>query len=124
KTDLKDIKRVKEVAQTSILHKDIAMKNNELIKKVHTVLENASGIEISRFHPESTFYEIGLDSLLLTQIATILSKEFGLPITFRKLSEEYCSLSLLANYLGANDLSVTQAEERIGGQAKGRQLTS
>src|SRR5690606_31280347 len=52
--------------------------------------------------PDSSFIEIGLDSLLLTQVALTLKKEFKLPITFRKLTEEYGSLSLLAEYLDAN----------------------
>jgi hypothetical protein len=36
---------------------------------------------------------------LLTQIATNLKKEFNVPITFRKLFEEYNSLDLLAAHL-------------------------
>src|SRR5690606_7768013 len=47
------------------------------------------------------FLEIGLDSLLLTQLALTLKKQFQLPITFRKLSEAYSSIDLLAEYLDA-----------------------
>jgi glutamate-1-semialdehyde aminotransferase/acyl carrier protein len=51
--------------------------------------------------PDMSFIEIGLDSLILTQVALMLKKQFSLPITFRQLNEELGSLELLANYLDA-----------------------
>ncbi len=81
---------------------NVAMRKTVLIQKLKQILENASGIETEGVNPDSSFLEIGLDSLLLTQLALTLKKEFKLPITFRKLTEEYSSLSLLAEYLDAN----------------------
>lgn len=78
------------------------MRKTQLIEKIKSILENASGIETAGMNSESSFFEIGLDSLLLTQVALTLKKEFKLPITFRKLTEEYDSLSALADYLDAN----------------------
>jgi len=43
-----------------------------------------------------------LDSLLLTQVAISLKREFGLPITFRKLNEEYPTIASLVDYLDQN----------------------
>lgn len=68
-----------------------------LIDKLKDIFEDTSGIEMDS--TDASFIEIGFDSLLLTQIATSLKKEFNVPITFRKLFEEYSSLDLLANYL-------------------------
>jgi amino acid adenylation domain-containing protein len=70
-----------------------------LQKAIARVLK-ISGIE--SYDLSQSFLEIGLDSLLLTQVALNLKKEFDLPITFRKLSEEYFSPSLLIQYLEKN----------------------
>ncbi|MDN3585372.1 amino acid adenylation domain-containing protein [Pedobacter aquatilis] len=78
------------------------MRKQALIKQVKDILENASGFEMDNVTPDMTFIEIGLDSLLLTQVALILKKQFSLPITFRQLNEEFGTLDLLTNYLDAN----------------------
>lgn len=78
------------------------MRKNTLIEKIKTILEEASGIEMNGVTPDMSFIEIGLDSLLLTQVALTLKKEFQLPITFRQLNEEYGTLDRLASYLDAS----------------------
>jgi amino acid adenylation domain-containing protein len=93
------------------------MRNQVLIDKIKELLENASGIDMSNITPEMTFIEMGLDSLLLTQVALNLKKQFALPITFRQLNEEYSTTALLTDYLAAklpaeaptNPLSLTTA---------------
>lgn len=77
----------------------ITMRKDLLINKVKTLLEDASGIDIKEAPLQASFIEIGFDSLLLTQIAQSLKKEFGLPITFRQLNEDYRNLDLLGEYL-------------------------
>ena len=80
----------------------LAMKKNNLAVKIRQVLEDASGIEMRNVAPNQNFVEIGLDSLLLTQIAISLKREFNLPITFRKLNEEYPTIDLLTDYIDRN----------------------
>src|SRR5690606_26180494 len=65
------------------------MRKTNLIEKLKEMLENATGIETAGIDPKANFLEIGLDSLLLTQLALTLKKKFDLPITFRNLTEEY-----------------------------------
>ncbi|AYL95861.1 polyketide synthase [Mucilaginibacter celer] len=77
----------------------IPMRKDILIDKLKEVFEDAAGIEIDMAATGLSFIEIGFDSLSLTQIATNLKKIFSVPITFRKLFEEYNSLELLAAYL-------------------------
>ncbi|MEJ0106405.1 MAG: amino acid adenylation domain-containing protein [Bacteroidota bacterium] len=77
----------------------IVMRKKTLIDKVKEILENASGIEMHQVTPEMTFIEMGLDSLLLTQIALTLKKEFQVPVSFRQLNEDYNNLESLASYL-------------------------
>lgn len=70
-----------------------------LTEEVKSVLENASGIEINAHEHHMNFVELGLDSLVLTQVALALKKAFSLPITFRGLNETYYSLDTLSAYL-------------------------
>ena len=78
------------------------MRNDILLAKVKAIVEDASGFEMAEVTPDLTFIEMGLDSLLLTQIAIMLRKEFGLPLTFRQLNDEYASPNLLVSFLDQN----------------------
>jgi amino acid adenylation domain-containing protein len=82
--------------QSNIMRKDL------LADKLYGIFEDASGIEIEKDAADLSFPEIGFDSLLLTQIATNLKKTFNVPVTFRKLFEEYNSINLLADFLDKN----------------------
>src|SRR5690606_26756672 len=78
---------------------DTRMRKQLLINKVRDILDQASGITIEDHAIHDNFVEMGFDSLLLTQIAQALKKEFNVPITFRKLNEECSSLERLADFL-------------------------
>lgn len=74
----------------------------QLTEQVKNILEDASGIEMAGATPDMTFIELGLDSLLLTQVALVLKKQFNLPITFRQLNEDLGTIAQLTDYLDAN----------------------
>ena len=78
------------------------MRRTNLMTKVQGMLEDASGIALHTADPDASFVELGLDSLLLTQVSLNLKKNFNLPITFRQLNEDYGSMNLLVSYLDAN----------------------
>ncbi|HLU88647.1 MAG TPA: amino acid adenylation domain-containing protein [Cyclobacteriaceae bacterium] len=63
-------------------------------------LLNESGIAVP--DTSMSFLELGLDSLLLTQVSTTIKKEFDIPVTFRQLNEKYNSPALLIDYLDKN----------------------
>jgi amino acid adenylation domain-containing protein len=67
-----------------------------LQNKVKDLLK-ATGIDMPS--PSMSFLEMGLDSLLLTQVALTFKKEFNLPLTFRQLNENLSSPALLVKYL-------------------------
>ncbi|KAA9353449.1 polyketide synthase [Larkinella humicola] len=77
----------------------VVMRKDALINKVKEMLEEASGLEMEGVLPDMSFLEMGLDSLLLTQVSITLKREFGLPITFRQLNEEYATIDSLVAYL-------------------------
>ena len=68
-----------------------------LIAQIKHLLEESSGLELADASNEETFLEMGLDSLFLTQVATSLSKKFGVKISFRQLNEEVPNLDKLAD---------------------------
>jgi amino acid adenylation domain-containing protein len=76
------------------------MTRKELLSnKIRDIFEAASGIDMVSIPENMSFAEAGFDSLLLTQIALNLKKEFALPITFRQLYERYENIDLLSAYL-------------------------
>jgi amino acid adenylation domain-containing protein len=77
----------------------IRSKKAVLIDRLKGILKNASGIEVEAIRSDMNFVEIGFDSLLLTQFALNLKKEFEVPISFRQLNENINNLELLAGYL-------------------------
>ncbi|GAB3768753.1 hypothetical protein GCM10028818_03690 [Spirosoma horti] len=83
----------------AIDHKHTIMRKDALLLKVNQLLEDASGIDMVGVAPTTSFLEIGFDSLLLTQVALNLKKEFSLPITFRQLTSTYTTPEQLADYL-------------------------
>ena len=88
-----------------------------LLLKISEIIENVSGIIYEFDTVASTFLELGLDSLSLTQLAGRLKKEFDLPVSFRQLNETLSSPSLLADYIISNRAEVnpldSTKEEKI-----------
>ena len=70
-----------------------------ILGKICGVLKNLSGQEQDVADFQTTFLELGFDSLLLTQVAQAFRKEFGVKVTFRQLLEDYATMDSLAGYL-------------------------
>ena len=70
-----------------------------LAARVRGVLGKLSGQGFGPEHDEATFLDLGLDSLLLTQAAGALRREFGVPLAFRQLLEELPGVAAVAVYL-------------------------
>ena len=71
----------------------------QLLPLLKSVLETTSGFDVSDADEVTTFLEMGLDSLSLTQVAIALKKQFKIKITFRNLLEDYPNLGTLADFL-------------------------
>lgn len=85
-------------ANTAIVDASLSAKD-QLIAQIKHLLEESSGLELANASNEDTFLEMGLDSLFLTQVATSLSKKFGVKISFRQLNEELPNLDKLADHI-------------------------
>ncbi|MFS8136550.1 MAG: amino acid adenylation domain-containing protein [Thermomonas sp.] len=78
-----------------------------LVAQLRDVFEDVSGIDMADADPVANFIELGLDSLILTQLALQLQKTFNTKITFRQLMGECSSLDRLSGWLDAQLPAVT-----------------
>src|SRR5205814_7331176 len=51
-----------------------------------------------------SFLELGLDSLLLTQLASAVQRRFDVRVSFRELQEEHATMDLLAAHIDARSV--------------------
>lgn len=73
---------------------------NRLEEKLVEIFESTSGIDVGAFSKDTSFLEMGMDSLFLTQISLQLKKELKVNVGFRQLLEDYESIEKLADHLG------------------------
>ena len=92
------ITKLDTITNTKDLEMNVDAKNF-IEKKLIELFSRSSGIEIGTYDRQTTFLEMGMDSLFLTQVSLVLKKELKVAITFRQLLEDYCSLDLLSEYL-------------------------
>jgi amino acid adenylation domain-containing protein len=73
--------------------------HSALETKLINIFEDASGMDVKSHGTETSFLEMGMDSLFLTQIALKIKKELKVTVSFRQLLEEYSTISLLSVFL-------------------------
>jgi amino acid adenylation domain-containing protein len=76
-------------------------RKERLLVAARSLLHELSGYDLSGVDPSTNLLELGLDSLLLTQAATLFQRKFGASISFRQLMEELGSLDAIAAHLDA-----------------------
>ncbi|MBC7690584.1 MAG: amino acid adenylation domain-containing protein [Methylotenera sp.] len=79
-------------------HAPLARKQG-LIPQLRAVLEESSGMDLGSMDDRTTFTEMGMDSLFLTQAALELGKKFKVKVTFRQLLEDFSNLDALSGYI-------------------------
>lgn len=71
------------------------------MQSVVLLLEEILGGRIESFDPDSRFISLGLDSLLLTQLARAVRARLGFEVSFRQLTDQYSTSRLLADAIAA-----------------------
>src|SRR5690606_27927708 len=104
-TTVPDVKNASENIDT--------IDGSSTLREIRTIINNVTGLDVSKVPNHKTFIEIGLDSLLLTQLAQIFKNKFNVPITFRRLNEELNSLDLLANYITTQSADKQQVNQNV-----------
>ena len=74
-----------------------AARKDKIAAALRELFEEVSGLEIG--DADSTFVEMGMDSLFLTQAALQLQKKFAVKVTFRQLMENFPTLGTLTEFL-------------------------
>jgi amino acid adenylation domain-containing protein len=90
---------IQEPIKNQVNNNQEVMRKDTILQKISEIIANTSGIDIETDEYDYNFLELGLDSLVLTQMAISCKNEFNTPITFRELSNEYSSPNFLAEYL-------------------------
>jgi acyl transferase domain-containing protein len=67
-----------------------------LVEELRALFADIAGLDLSGADPEANFMELGLDSLMLTQVVRQVQKAFMVQITFRELMGSCASLGRLA----------------------------
>ena len=66
---------------------------------VFAVIKTLSGRALTAADSSATFFDLGFDSLLLTQASQLLRQKFEVKITFRQLMENLVTVDAVAKYL-------------------------
>ncbi len=93
-------------------------------EKIIQLLEEATGFSESQLDYDTSFIQLGLDSLLLTQVALSIRRDLGVHITFRQLLEEYNSIRLLAQFVESKSSTDKIPVSPKPGESNNFQLTS
>ncbi|MBT8342953.1 MAG: amino acid adenylation domain-containing protein [Desulfatitalea sp.] len=80
----------------------------QMLLQLKSLLEDVTGYDLADMAEDVHFAEAGLDSLLLTQVATAIDQEFKIGITFRHLVESYTCLKDLSEFIAGKVPMKTQ----------------
>lgn len=72
---------------------------DSIVTQLESLFSDISGMDLSNADRTANFFELGLDSLLLTQSTLKLKKQFKVQVTFRQLLNDCNNFSSLAEYL-------------------------
>jgi len=78
------------------------MGQDKLILKLIAIFEETSGLSFTGIDTATTFLEMGMDSLLLSQVAYKIQKDYGVKIVFSQLMRNLSTISLLSDYIRTN----------------------
>jgi amino acid adenylation domain-containing protein len=74
-------------------------RQDEILSEQRRIINDISGIDTEEAGNDTSFLELGLDSLLLMQVSQAMQNRFGVKIAFRQLFEEFSTPRLLAQHI-------------------------
>ncbi len=102
--------RIATVAEKEV-HVLTQSRDNKTQAAILSILHDLSGSDLSQENADTSFLELGFDSLLLSQVAQDLQKRFGVKVSFRQLLGDLSSVTALAQFIGEkvpDDVAPTQ----------------
>lgn len=76
-------------------------RTDKIATELALILEAASGIDVREYPPEQSFFDLGMDSLILTQASIQIERKLGVKVGFRELLEELSCVKALSAHLAA-----------------------
>src|ERR1044072_6292462 len=74
-------------------------RENEIIATLKAIVSEMSGVRSSDIDLDTTFIEMGAESLFMLQASHSITEKLGVKVPFRLLMEEYPTLRSLAAYI-------------------------
>jgi acyl carrier protein len=74
-------------------------RKQKIVTDLKAVIKELSGQDQSGADISASFFDLGFDSLFLTQASQAFRSKFGVKVTFRQLLEELSTIDAVANYL-------------------------
>jgi len=76
-------------------------RSDQIVNELVSILEAASGIDVRDYALDQNFFDIGMDSLILTQVSIQIERKFHVKVGFRDLFESLGNVSALGAYLAS-----------------------
>ncbi|MEN2284138.1 amino acid adenylation domain-containing protein [Algoriphagus sp. SE2] len=105
--NVKDSKELPNYSEDQVIKEVEELGNTNSAKeifesKLSQILKDACGVTVSVENFGMTYFEIGLDSLSMTQLAFSIKKEFKVDVSFLQLNNEFNTPGSLVEYCLAN----------------------
>lgn len=78
---------------------DLNPRTTSLVQALKVLFGELTGSDLDNAAAGATFFDLGFDSLVLTQASQSIQSRFGVKVTFRQMMESLSSLELLAAHL-------------------------
>ncbi|MBT9330253.1 non-ribosomal peptide synthetase/type I polyketide synthase [Paracidobacterium acidisoli] len=69
------------------------------LNEIRSLITDLSGMELGDADPDSSFLELGFDSLFLTQLTQAIQSRYRVKLTFRQIMESYPTIASLAAHM-------------------------
>ncbi|MDX6502441.1 MAG: hypothetical protein QOG23_5705 [Blastocatellia bacterium] len=70
-----------------------------ILSTLKSIITDLTGIDSQDVNTSATFFELGVNSLLLIQACRVIEEKFGVQITFRQMLQEYMTIDALTAHL-------------------------
>lgn len=98
-TEVAAVQASADIASAAAATADPAATRARIVADLKGILEEVSGEDLQAAETSATFFELGLDSLLLTPITFMVKERFGVTVTFRQLLGDLSTLDALSAYV-------------------------
>ena len=78
-----------------------AAEASSMLTGLKSLIADLSGVEVNDTDTSASFFELGFDSLFLTQLTQAIQSKYRVKITFRQVMENYSTVDALVAHLDA-----------------------